>query len=171
MTVHQSMIAIPALPGHSILRLGQHHVFCAQRVKSPILVHPFAADALLDHMPLLLEKQIVLFAQQGITVTLLEQTRPTRVLRVQRDHTALQAPLLACSVHPVTTAVNFVPRPARHVPLEPLQSIQERQQPILAKTALWVISAPLQALQYAVRVLPERSATNREPRRLGCPAL
>ena len=76
------MIALSALPGHSILRLGQHHVFCAQGVKSPFLVHPFAADALLDPMPLLLEKQIVLFARQGITVTLLEQTRPTRVFRV-----------------------------------------------------------------------------------------
>ena len=82
MAVHQSMIAVPALPGSSILRLGLHLVFCAQRVKSPFPVHPLVVDALLDPMPLLLEKQIVLFARQGITVTLLEQTRPTRVLRV-----------------------------------------------------------------------------------------
>jgi hypothetical protein len=122
-------------------------------------------------MPHLLEKQTALFVLQGNLATLLGPTPPTRVFHVKRDHTALQVLPHALSAHPVTTAVILVLHPARHAPLELLLSNLKQRQSVPAQTALWGISALLQALQSAARALPERFATYREPRRLELLAL
>lgn len=155
-----------ALLGTSVLRRDLHLVSCVRWVSSPIRVHPPAADVLWERMPHLLGKQTALSALQGNSVTLLEQIPLTLVSRVKRDHIALQALPHAQSAHPVTTAVILVLHPAKHAPLVLLPSNLLQRQPVLAQTALLGISAPLQALQCAVRALPERFATNREPRRL-----
>jgi hypothetical protein len=171
MEVHRTQFAFLVLRGSSILRLDLNLVFCARRDRYPTPVHLLAVDVHWEPTPLSLEEQIVLFALQGRTVTPMERIHPALVFRVKQERTALQAPLLALSVHPVTTAASRVLRLARHAPLELLQSDLQRQQPLLAQTVLWVTSAPLQALQYAARALPERSATNREPLLLGYLAL
>jgi hypothetical protein len=130
-----------------------------------------AAVVLWERMPYFPGKQTALFALQGNLATLLEQIPLTRVSRVKRDHTALQALPLAPSAHPVTTAVILVLHLARHAPLELLLSNLKQRRSVPAKTATWGISALLQALQSAARALPERFATYREPRHLELVAL